>query len=76
MQSLSKDTQYTAEKSWVVGIYCGKHYSGRIVDSRSTPDGRNAIFNIVLDAPIEVYGQKRDKVEHWTNTDSNLAWME
>lgn len=76
MKELNKDTQYIAGKSWVVGVYCGKNYSGFIVDSRSTPDGRNAVFNIVLDQPIEVYGKKREKIEHWTNTNSNTAWVE
>jgi hypothetical protein len=75
MQALSKDTTYTPGKTWVCGVYCNKNYSGFIVDSRSTPDGRNAIFTIQLDAPIDVYGKARDKLEHWTSEASNVAWV-
>jgi hypothetical protein len=54
----------------VSGSYCGIPYSGKIVEGRNTPDYRNWIFEIDLTAPVEVYGQVRNHVSIWTNTES------
>jgi hypothetical protein len=67
MQQVTKNTTYTKD-NFVMGIYCGQHFTGSIVDSRSTPDGRNGIFQIVLHHPVSVYGKERNKIEHWTNS--------
>jgi hypothetical protein len=56
----------------VQGQYCGIQYTGTIVGqgeygTRNTPDYKNWIYAIVLDSPIEVFGQTREKLEIWSN---------
>ena len=60
----------------VTGVYCGKNFAGVLNDNcRPTPDGRNMIFGVTLAAPIEVYGQSRERVEIWTNGSDTLYLM-
>lgn len=60
----------------VIGIYCGKHFTGKLNEfCRPTPDYENMIFAITLDYPIEVYGEKREAIEIWTN-DSNTLYLD
>jgi len=57
----------------VIGVYCGKHFTGRIGnETRPTVDGRHLMFQIILDFPIEVYGQERSKVFIETNSTNTL----
>jgi hypothetical protein len=61
---------------WVVGVYFGKPFSGRISpETRPTPDYYNIQFHIVLDAPIEVFGQVREQIYVETNS-SNTLYLE
>jgi hypothetical protein len=59
----------TADSYWkqgqkVTGFYCGKAFTGVINNNtRPTPDGRNVIFGVTLDSPIEVFGQMRERIE-------------
>lgn len=67
-------------KTWnndqkVTGLYMGKvAYTGTINDKRSrpTPDGRSFIFVVDLASPITVYGQERNRVEIWENSDDTI----
>lgn len=62
-----------AQSNWkqgqqVVGTYCGQTYSGKINEAtRPTPDYNNMIFCVTLDEPITVFGEKRERIEIWTN---------
>jgi hypothetical protein len=56
----------------VSGLYCGQTYQGKINNNtRPTPDYRNVIFSITLDAPITVFGATRETIEVWTNSEHN-----
>lgn len=67
-------------KTWnknqqVKGLYLNQiAYSGTINDSRSrpTPDSRSFIFVIDLDVPITAYGQERNRIEIWENSDDTI----
>lgn len=56
-------------KTWktnqqVSGMFGGRvQYSGRILDSRWTPDGKGTIFTVFLDSPIDSYGRQLGRVE-------------
>lgn len=70
--------QATAKSQWkqgqnVVGVYHGKHFSGVIgSETRPTVDGRNVQFQIILDAPISVYGTVRERLMIETNSSDVL----
>jgi len=62
----------------VRGVYCGVPYLGAIVcdssrclTTRNAPDYRAWIFEIELSESIEVFGQKRESISVWSNSDTN-----
>ena len=63
----------TAKSTWkqgqeVQGIYCSVPFTGKIgPNTRPTPDGKNVIFDVIINGTIVVYGEIRDSVEVWTN---------
>jgi hypothetical protein len=74
MELVMQTTAFSLE-AWktgqqVSGNYCGVPYVGVIAEGRNTPDYRNWIFEVELAEPIEVYGQVRNHVSVWTNTNS------
>lgn len=75
MKQAEAKTSYTDGQE-CIGVYMGKAFDGKLRGSRCrpTPDGRNMIFVIDLDYPINVYGQPRESVEIWTN-DSNTLYF-
>jgi hypothetical protein len=66
---MSACIEMTADSYWnqgqrVKGFYCGKGFSGVINENtRPTPDGKNVIFGVTLDSPIEIFGQIRERIE-------------
>lgn len=57
----------------VNGVYCGVPFAGKLTAyTRPTPDYKNVIFDVLLDAPITVFGMQKASVEvlsnHATNT--------
>jgi len=73
--------QANANSQWkqgqaCVGVYHGKHFTGQIgPETRPTVDARNVQFQIILDAPISVYGSLRERVMIETNS-SDILYLD
>lgn len=58
---------------WIVGervdgLYMGVPYSGALnAYCRPTPDYKNVIYCVTLDAVMSVFGRDRTLLEIWTN---------
>ena len=56
------------------GTYCGKSFSGTLNDNcRPTPDFKNIIFGVTLDEEIEVFGNKKTRLEIETNSTCDIV---
>jgi hypothetical protein len=57
----------------VTGLYFGLPYWGTVKSTRPTPDYRNMIYSIALDAPLVVFNTSRDSIEiHTHSTDNTI----
>ena len=58
----------------VKGVYFGHPFTGTLTDAtRPTPDYKNMIFVVWLDAPLTIYGKVRQVIEVWTHSNDVIA---
>ena len=79
---ISESTKATNKSMWKVGdkchgVYHGIKFTGYINDdTRPTPDYRNVMFNVTLDKPITLYGNKRTTVQIESNNPENELFFD
>lgn len=60
----------------VIGVYCGKNFSGAIGDqTRPMPDYKNISFEVLLDFPIVVYDREENQHIFIETNSSNILYL-